>query len=218
MQNPLVKVCCISSLVEANIALDAGATFLGLVSEMPSGPGVISLSEIASIVASLPPNTKTILLSSKRHAQAVLSQHKIANTWGIQLVDKLPTAQLQILRKSLPQTHLIQVIHIRDNSSIIEALDCGEFVDSILLDSGNPHAKVKTLGGTGETHDWNISRKICKMSSVPVLLAGGLNPGNIQAAKDEVHPDGFDLCSGVRTNGKLDVQKLKLFMHRLHHN
>ncbi len=218
MQNALVKVCCISSLVEANMALEAGADFLGLVSEMPSGPGVISLAEIASIVAALPVHTKTILLSSKRNFQDVLSQHNMVKTWGIQLVDKLPKSDLDKLRKALPETHLIQVVHVRDKSSIPEALSYVNPVDTILLDSGNPHAKVKTLGGTGEIHDWNISREICEKSSVPVLLAGGLNPDNILAAMNGVHPDGFDLCSGVRTNGKLDHQKLKIFMHRLHHN
>jgi len=194
------------------MALDAGADLLGLVSEMPSGPGVISLDKIADIVAALPAETKTILLTSKRHLDDILRQHNQVKTWGIQLVDKLPETELMKVKKCLPNTRLIQVIHVRDTSSISEALYYDALVNIILLDSGNPGAIIKTLGGTGKTHDWKISQEICARSSLPVLLAGGLSPENIEAARTVVNPSGFDLCSGVRTDGYLDQVKLEKFM------
>ncbi len=194
------------------MALSAGASWLGLVSEMPSGPGVIPLEKIVEIVASLPPETRSVLLTSKLSCDEVLAQHSVAKTWGIQLVDKLSEPELKKLRKSLPNTRLIQVIHVRDKTSISEAGYYDDLVDIILLDSGNPEAKTKTLGGTGETHDWQISRDICALSSLPVMLAGGLTPENIKEARTMVEPSGFDLCSGVRTAGKLDEVKLKKFM------
>jgi len=216
MFKPLVKVCCISSLAEAKRALQAGADFLGLVSEMPSGPGVIPLAKIARIVRALPSLTKTILLTSKCTCQDILYQHSKVKTWGLQLVDELPEIELKRLRKTLPQTHLIQVIHVSGHDSISEALRYEKFVDSLLLDSGNPSAKIKTLGGTGETHDWDISRDICAQSSLPVFLAGGLKSENIRAAINLVQPHGIDLCSGVRTDGYLDRNKLKTFMGLVH--
>ena len=212
----MVKVCCISSLTEAEMALGAGADLLGLVSEMPSGPGVILIDKIAEIVRGLPAKTRTVLLTSKLDCGEILDQHQTAQTWGIQLVDKLPKNELQRLRKSLPETSLIQVVHIQDKSSISEALSYADVVDFILLDSGNPGAKLKTLGGTGDTHDWNISHEICRQSVLPVLLAGGLKSENIIAAKNAVLPAGFDLCSGVRTDGNLDLKKLEKFMALVH--
>lgn len=216
MSKPLVKVCCISSLAEAKLALRAGADWLGLVSEMPSGPGIISLGEIAGIVTGLPPNTCTVLLTSERTCQGILVQHEAVKTWGIQLVDSLPEKELRSLRQMRPETYLIQVVHITGKSSISEALQYSQMVDALLLDSGNPAAPVKTLGGTGNTHDWNISHQICEASPIPVLLAGGLNPDNIDHAKSTVAPDGFDLCSGVRTDAKLDAKKLEAFMAIAH--
>jgi len=216
MKKPLVKVCCINSLTEAKLALAAGADLLGLVSEMPSGPGVIPIERIAEIVRGLPPETRTVLLTSKLNCNDISDQHKAVKTWGIQIVDKLLTIELKELRKSLPKTRLIQVVHVQDKSSISEALSYTNFVDFILLDSGKPGAKLRTLGGTGETHDWILSREICQQSTLPVLLAGGLNPDNIVDAKKAVLPSGFDLCSGVRTEGNLDPDKLEKFMGLVH--
>ena len=217
MIRPLVKVCCISSLTEAKMALTAGADLLGLVSEMPSGPGIISLVDIAKIVKALPKKTRTVLLSSKRSCLDILHQHDLVKTWGIQLVDNIPLKELQQLRKTLPETHLLQVVHVQDGGAISQVLFLESLVDTILLDSGNPGAKIKTLGGTGQTHDWRINREICDQNATPVLLAGWLKPDNIIAAMRAVRPSGYDLCSGVRTEGKLDKQKLDLFMHLVHH-
>ena len=184
---------------------------------MPSGPGVIPLERIAEIVRALPSETRTVLLTSKLNSNDIADQHKAVKTWGIQIVDKLPIIELKKLRKLLPKTRLLQVVHMQDKSSVSEALSYTKFVDFILLDSGKPRAKLRTLGGTGETHDWSISREICQQSTLPVLLAGGLNPDNIIDAKKAVLPSGFDLCSGVRTDGKLDPEKLKKFMGLVHH-
>ena len=216
MPNALVKVCCISSFEEAIIALDAGADFLGLVSEMPSGPGVIPLDEIASIVKAIPSETKTVLLTSKQNHLDILRQHDLVKTWGLQLVDEVPIEQLKKLRKARPDTYLIQVIHVTGERSISQAWIYEGLVDMLLLDSGNPGAEIKTLGGTGNTHDWNISQQICELTRLPVLLAGGLTADNIHLAKNAVNPGGFDLCSGVRTGGSLDKKKLELFMSLVH--
>jgi phosphoribosylanthranilate isomerase len=84
-----------------------------------------------------------------------------------------------------------------------------EHVDAILLDSGNPKLAVKELGGTGRRHDWKLSRRIAETCGKPVFLAGGLNAENVREAIESVQPFGVDLCSSVRTNGKLDLQKLE---------
>lgn len=206
-----VKICCISSKEEAGQAVAAGAAALGLVGAMPSGPGIISDALIAQIAAATPPDIATFLLTSETSAKEIIQHHKRVNTNTIQIVDTLQSGTYQEIKSALPAIKLVQVIHIMGEDGVEEALKAAEWVDFILLDSGNPNLDVKELGGTGRTHNWNISRKIVEQSPVPVFLAGGLNTENVRAAIDAVQPFGLDLCSGVRTDGKLDPWKLEKF-------
>ena len=207
-----VKVCCISSIKEAKTAIEFGASAIGLVSEMPSGPGVIFEKLIAEIAGSVPKDILTFLLTSKQSVKEIIEQHKRCGTNTIQIVDNLLEGTYEELRNNLPGIKIVQVIHVNDESSIDEAIRVSTHVDYILLDSGNQKLEVKELGGTGRTHDWSISKKIVEAVNVPVFLAGGITPDNIKEAVDSVKPYGIDLCSGVRTNGMLDSSKLeKLF-------
>lgn len=206
-----VKVCCIRDLAEARLAVSAGAAAIGLVSEMPSGPGVIPDELIAEIAALIPRPTETFLLTARREAGAIAEQHRHCRTTALQLVDQVPATELQRLRKLLPGVRLVQVIHIDGEESVEEAQSLAGLVDSLLLDSGNPRLPVKVLGGTGRVHDWTHSRRIREIAEVPVLLAGGLHPGNVRAAIEKVQPAGLDVCSGLRTNGALDRGKLAAF-------
>ena len=212
---PRVKICCISSLEEARMAIHAGASALGLVGQMPSGPGVISDEQIFSISASVPPPIGTFLLTSETAANDIINHWNRCHTSTIQLVDAVSNDTYQALRKSLPGVKLVQVIHVQNEKSVDEAIEIATHVDAILLDSGNPNLDVKELGGTGRTHNWKLSRKIRESISIPVFLAGGLKPENIRQAIDEVRPFGIDLCSGVRTSGKLDAEKLEHFMNEV---
>lgn len=126
-------------------------------------------------------------------------------------MDELEKREYEILRNELPNVKLVQVIHVIDDNSVKEAVEISNYVDAILLDSGNPNLAVKELGGTGRVHNWELSRKIRKSISIPLFLAGGLNKGNVRQAIDFVQPFGLDLCSSVRTNGQLDEQKLDEF-------
>lgn len=206
-----VKICCISSVEEAMIAIKHGASALGLVSEMPGGPGVIDEASIAEIASAVPPPVATFLLTSKQNAAEILAQHFKTRTNTLQLVDHLPQSELIKLKEKLPETKLVQVIHVLGEESVTEALSVEKYVDAVLLDSGNPKLRVKELGGTGRIHNWEISRKIVNAVKIPVFLAGGLNPKNVQEAIETVQPYGLDICSGVRSNGNLDEMKLNLF-------
>lgn len=197
---------------EACLALETGADFLGFVSEMPSGPGVMDLDDIGRIVSALPLGTQSILLASKQSVEEIVQQHKAVKTWGIQLVNSVSPEILSELRSRLPGVKLIPVVHVLNNTSIDEALNLGSCADYVLLDSGKPHKDIPTLGGTGDTHDWSISREICRLSPVPVFLAGGLKSENVNTAISLVKPHALDLCSGVRTHGNLDAEKLARFM------
>ena len=207
-----VKVCCIADLAEAQLAVSAGAAAIGLVSEMPSGPGVIPDELIAEIAAAIPRRTETFLLTARRDADAIVDQHRHCGTTALQLVDHVPAGELLRLRAQLPCVRLVQVVHVSGEESVEEARSVASLVDTLLLDSGNPLLPVKLLGGTGRVHDWSYSRQIRETAGVPVLLAGGLHPGNARAAIEIVAPAGLDVCNGLRTGGKLDAGKLAAFI------
>lgn len=207
-----IKICCISSLVEAQIATAAGADALGLVGKMPSGPGPIPDNLIASIAAKIPPPIASFLLTSEQTAEGIIDHVLRAGTNTVQIVDELTNRQYDEIRKRLPNVKLVQVIHVIDNDSVTEALEISNHVDALLLDSGSPKAEIKLLGGTGKVHNWEISRAIVDQVTIPVFLAGGLNAENVSKAIEIVKPYAVDVCSGVRTNGNLDPEKLEAFV------
>jgi phosphoribosylanthranilate isomerase len=182
---------------------------------MPSGPGPISDSDIAEIMAHLPPAVSSFLLTSRTEPEAVVDQVNMIHPSVVQLVDLVPAVTYDALRRFCPWVRIVQVVHVEDESSVRLARDLAESVDALLLDSGRPHAPVRELGGTGRTHDWKLSRRIVAELQVPVFLAGGLSPANVSSAIGEVLPYGVDLCSGVRTGGALDPVKLRSFMEEV---
>ena len=193
------------------MAIAAGASALGLIARMPSGPGPISDERILRIARSIPPPVATFMLTSETCAEAVIEHHLRTLTNTIQMVDALTEGGYENIRSALQAVKLVQVIHVTGPDSVDEALIVSKRVDALLLDSGNPKAVVKELGGTGRTHNWRLSRGILEKSKVPVFLAGGLYAENVRQALDEVGPFGVDLCSGVRTEGRLDPFKLEAF-------
>jgi len=216
MTGPRVKVCCISSAEEARVAVECGAAALGLVSQMPSGPGVIKEELIAEIAAGVPPPVATFLLTCQQEAGGIVAQQRRCGANTLQLCDRVAPEVYAELRAGLPGIRLVQVIHVGGPESIGEALAAAPHVDALLLDSGNQSLPVKELGGTGRVHDWRVSREIRERAGVPVFLAGGLNPSNVRAAVEAVGPFGLDVCSGVRTDGRLDRSKLEQFFAALH--
>ena len=219
---PLVKICCIASIDEARLAMAAGARALGLVSAMPSGPGVIDEATIAAIARAVAAEhgdaIRTFLLTSRQTAAGVIEQHQRCRTTTLQLVDDLPPEELRALRAALPAVELVQVIHVTGAASAHAALAVAPLVDALLLDSGNPNAAVKELGGTGRTHDWAVSARIRAGAAAlgrPLWLAGGLNASNVAQAVAAVRPQGLDLCCSVRSGGRLDAQRLRAFFDAL---
>jgi len=204
-----VKICCISSIEEASLAIAHGAAAIGLVGRMPSGPGIITDELIQSIAKTVLPPIDSFLLTSETTAEAIIAHHNKVNTTTIQMVDALTDRQYHKIREAIPHVKLVQVIHVLDEKSVQEAIEISEWVDAILLDSGNPNLSTKVLGGTGKTHNWDISKKIRENIKIPTYLAGGINKDNIRMAIEHVEPFGIDLCSSVRTIGQLDERKLE---------
>jgi len=211
-----IKICCISSVLEAKMAIHHGADALGLVGKMPSGPGPIPDWLISEIVKTIPPPVASFLLTSEQSSEEIIYHVKGVDTNTVQIVDELTAGTYDDIRTALPHVKIVQVIHVTDEKSIEEAIRLSSSVDALLLDSGNPKASLKTLGGTGNIHNWEISREIVTAVDVPVFLAGGLHAGNVRQAIDTVQPFGVDICSGVRSEGKLDPNKLESFIRAVY--
>jgi phosphoribosylanthranilate isomerase len=204
-----LKVCCIASPDEARLAVRLGADALGLVAGMPSGPGPIADDQIREIARQAPPGVATWLLTCRTEPGAVLAHvlHTGVNT--VQLVDAVDPAVYALLRDRAPWVRIVQVLHVEDARVLDDARRLAGLVDGVLLDSGRPSAPVKELGGTGRVHDWALSAKVVQaLPALPVFLAGGIRPENVAEAVHTVRPYGIDLCTGVRTEGRLDADKL----------
>lgn len=210
-QKPRVKICCMSSIEEAQLAIRYGASAVGLVSSMPSGPGVIEEEMIARIADTIPPGIASFLLTSKQDVASIIEQQRRCRVNTLQIVDRLLHGSYQDLRAALPGIAIVQVIHVTGEESLEEAMSIAPYVHTILLDSGNPSLAIKELGGTGRIHNWEVSRRIREAVQVPIFLAGGLHAENVAAAIQQVRPFALDLCSSVRTNGLLDEAKLQRF-------
>jgi phosphoribosylanthranilate isomerase len=197
------------------MAIEHGASAIGLVSAMPSGPGPIPDSLIAEIAATVPPGVSSFLLTCQQDAAAIVDQQRRLRVNTIQICDRLADGSHRELREALPGVSLVQVVHVTGPESVDEAIAVAPHVDAVLLDSGNQSLAIKELGGTGRTHDWSLSRKIREAIDVPMFLAGGLKPHNVAAAIQEVEPYGVDVCSGLRTEGALDRHKLSAFFTQI---
>jgi phosphoribosylanthranilate isomerase len=212
------KVCCIRSADEAELAIAAGAAAVGLVGEMPNGPGQISDDDIHEIAASVHrrhgDKIWTTLLTSRTDGAAIADHIAVTGVNTVQVVDAPASGAYAAIRKAHAHIRLMQVIHVEDAGAIDAARQAAQSVDVILLDSGKPSTAARTLGGTGDTHDWAISRQIIEAVPIPVFLAGGLGPDNVAEAVAAVRPYGVDICSGIRDKEdgyRLVPEKLEAF-------
>jgi phosphoribosylanthranilate isomerase len=206
------KICCIASVEEARAAIEHGASAVGLVSEMPSGPGVIPEALITEIAASFPPGIGSFLLTSRQDVDGIVAQQRRCRVNTLQLCDHLRYGTFEDVRDALPGVSIVQVIHVGDEGALEEAVRVAPHVDGLLLDSGTAISPSKQLGGTGRTHDWATSREIRDRVGIPIFLAGGLTPENVGDAIRQVRPFAVDVCTGVRTDGRLDRGKLRAFV------
>lgn len=206
------KICCVMNRTELDLAVKHGAAAVGFVSHMPSGPGVIPEDTIAELVQATPFPVWSELLTSLTTLPDLLAQYHRLKPAALQICQPLLLDVLQGLREALTGVTIVHVVHVVDRSAIDEALTYAPHVDGLLLDSGHTDGPARQLGGTGQTHDWTLDAEIVQKVRVPVFLAGGLTPANVGEAIAAVRPFGVDVCSGVRTDDRLDEDKLSRFM------
>ena len=207
-----IKVCCMASLEEVQLAIRAGADAVGFVAPMPSGSHSIGDPTIAELAATVPPPIATFLLTCEVTAAGIARHVARTHPTTVQIVSQITASEAAELAQLLPATRRVQVVHV-ENAGVLDLIaGYAPHVHAYLLDSGRPGLTVPELGGTGRTHDWQISAEFVRRSPLPVFLAGGLSPANVREAIRRVKPFGVDLCSGVRSAGRLDASKLAAFI------
>ena len=212
MKRTRVKVCCISSIAEARIAVAHGVDAVGLLGSMPSSPRGIEMNTAREIASDVPPAVETFLLTASFSGEEIAQHVDDCGTTAVQVVQHIEVSEYQRLVEQIPNVRRVQVVHVEDRSAL-DLIDVYEpYVRAFILDGGIVGASIADLGGTGRVHDWDISSEFVRRTCKPVFLAGGLNPHNVRKAIATVAPFGVDLCSGVRRNDKLDAQLLDQFL------
>jgi phosphoribosylanthranilate isomerase len=209
-----VKICCIASPAESEMAAAAGADLLGIVGQMPTGPGPIEDRMARHITAGAVPWAAQVLLTACETADDITEHAARIGVRAVQIVNHVAPAIHARLARSAPGLARIQVIHVEDAGALDLIADYVPHVTAFLLDSGRP--ALRELGGTGRVHDWAISAEFVRRSDWPVFLAGGLTPENVAEAIRMVRPFGVDVCTGVRVAGRLDRDRLRAFMAAVH--
>ena len=206
-----VKLCGIRSRSDLAAALNAGADALGfIVGARHRTEDELTPAAAAALVALLPPFTGSVMVTHLQQATPIIELILEVGATTLQLQDGIAPQELQAIRSAQPGVKLIQAIHVGDgDQSIAAAIAAEPLVDALLLDSRT----ADRIGGTGQTHDWSVSRRIVEQIGKPVILAGGLRPENLQAALETVRPAAVDVNSGIETaSGAKDPQRAEAFV------
>jgi len=207
-----VKICGIRSLADMQIAVQQGADAIGvLVGQLHSSSDFIPANFAREICASTPPFVTTVLVTHIEDPAAVIALADTVPTAAVQLHSDMTTTLLRVMRRELAPRKVIAKINVEGASAIERARELDQQVDAIVLDSRN--RTTGQVGGTGITHDWEISSQIVKHVSTPVILAGGLTPANVRDAIRRVQPWAVDVNSGVRNDvGLKDRNLIRAFI------
>jgi phosphoribosylanthranilate isomerase len=208
-----VKICGIRSKEDALAAAAAGADVLGFHVGLTGARAPLESENVAKIIAELPASVSSVMVTSIVEPSKLIELARATGAKILQLYGDATTETILKVRKALPLVQLWKVLNVADENSITEAKTYEKAADAIALDTRNNETGVR--GGTGKTHDWNISRRIVESISIPVVLAGGLNPDNVAEAIKTVHPYAVDVNSGVSNpDGTKNMGKVKLFIER----
>lgn len=207
-----VKVCCIASPDEARLAVSFGVAAVGMVDETPSGEGRIPVETIAEIVQAVPRTTGTFVLTVTTDVDRLEALYRTTGVNTVQLWDPLQPEEYERLREKAPGIFIAQSIHVMDDEALNAAREIARHVDALVLDSGDSEPPFRWQNPAGQTHDWELSRRISEVIHLPILLAGGLTQDNVGQAVRVVRPYGVDVCSGVRKDGRLDRSLLVAFL------
>lgn len=206
-----VKICGIKNIEDALAVAALGADELGFHVGLAGGRSPLTPEDAARIIKQLPPHAAPVLVTSVVEPKELIGLAQKTGAAILQLYGDASPAQIQEVKEAMPSVKIWKVINIADEASIALAKEYEGAADAVALDTFNKDNGAR--GGSGKTHDWDISRRIAESLSIPVILAGGLNPENVAEAVAQVRPAGVDVNSGVTNpDGSKDLAKVKRFI------
>jgi phosphoribosylanthranilate isomerase len=201
-----IKICGVRTAEDAMKCVESGADAVGML--LAPSPRRITIEKARGIVKSLPPFVTPVIVMMPSAAEEAIEAARMINPGALQLQGDEPPGMLAKIRQALPGVRLIKAIHIGSGSESEKAKAYEEVADAILLDTMSPNK-----GGSGLTHDWSVSKKVVALIKKPVVLAGGLNPGNVAGAIRIVRPYAVDVASGVEAEGRVkDMALMNTFI------
>jgi phosphoribosylanthranilate isomerase len=210
-----VKVSCLRSAEEARRAVSFGVEAIGVASGLPAPAQELTDEEIAVIAAAVGEEVGTFLLTGLEDVDEIVEKVRRCGVNTVQLWDVLPRDSYRKIRRALPGVSIAQSVHVTGEAAIDQAREMATVADALVLGSTNPEPPFRWSDPHGQTHDWEISRRIVKAAQVPVILSGGLTHRNVADAIRLVRPYGVEVCSGVRRAGALETSMLVQFLESL---
>lgn len=215
------KICGTTNMEDAEMATREGADFFGVVVEVDFSPRSLTIEAAKPLFWSpLIPAVALVYNMASTRVESLIEQ---LNPFAVQFLSLAETSFVTYLKKTYPKVEIWQSLHLPQAG---EAVDLKDFqktaqtsvtagVDALLFDTAALSKGAMKFGGTGVTSDWDIVKELMDSmrGTLPIWLAGGINPENVGEAIDRINPYGIDLCSGVEaTRGKKDAAKLRSLM------
>ena len=201
-----VKICGVTNESDLRAVDAAGADAVGVIADVPvDTPREVSLDEASRLVDAAPPFLTTTLVTMPETVDDAVDAAERVGSDVLQLHGDCGPEDLGAIRAAV-DADLVAVVNAADPE---RARTVAPAVDAVLVDSVDESG----AGGTGETHDWAATAEVAATLDAPVILAGGLTPGNVAEAVDAVDPYAVDVASGVeRTGGRKDRDAVRAFV------
>ena len=204
-----VKICGTATFADLDCAVAAGADAVGFLMGITHvTQDAVTPETAAAMVATLPPFIVPVAVTHLTKPSDLIRIVELSRCTTLQIQDMVTPDDIAEVREVLPYLRIMKAVHVMDESAITTAKYFSDTADAILLDTRT----ADRIGGTGITHDWNISAKIVKECSCPVILAGGLTPENVTEAIIRVRPYAVDVHTGVKKNGVRDAERTRAFV------
>lgn len=210
----MVQVAGVIDEAEAELLQQCGVRYLGFPLRLPVHKEDLSEAQAGAIIRRLGPSVRAVLITYLDRAEEIVAFCRTLGASVVQLHGAIDQKELTKLKSLDPKLTVIKslVVGLHEPRALVSMVkELSPHVDAFITDTFDP--KTGASGATGKTHDWSISRRLVEISPRPVILAGGLTPGNVREAILQVKPAGVDAHTGLEDeNGRKSRDKVTRFV------